>query len=249
MRVRLAIEISNPSSWEPGDPLPGLGLANIAADGAVAGVLGTEPIDPTRVHDDDLMPGLERLCQRLSVKPAQIGSIAVSVGPGGFTATRVAVTTAKCLAAAVGGGVGAEVVPVPSAMVAARHALDAEMTLDTVLVLLAAKGSSVYAQRVTRGESCIVLSGAGAAMEVGDVLLDGVQLILADRFAQSALEPRRKVCEEMGMRVQRPVFTPAALLHASVELPSVEPAHLLPIYPREPEAVTKWRALKAAGKK
>jgi tRNA threonylcarbamoyl adenosine modification protein YeaZ len=241
MSVRLAIEISNPSSWEPGDPMPGLALGQLASSGGACELLGVEAIDPTRPHDDDLMPGLDRLCSRLSMQPKQITSIAISVGPGGFTATRVAVTTAKCLAAALGG----DCIAVPSALVAAQHALRADEKVESVLVLLAAKGSSVYAQRVVRG----LLSDAGAAMDVADVSLDGVQLILADRFARAALEPRVKACEVMGIEIQRPVFTPHALLQASMGFESVELARLLPIYPREPEAVTKWRALKAAGKK
>lgn len=244
MSVRLAIEISNPSSWEMGDPLPGLALGEVEHGGACR-VLGEEAIDPTRPHDDDLMPALDRLCKRLDVKPSDIHSICVSVGPGGFTATRVAVTTAKCLAAAVGGGVGASVVPVPSALVAARRAMDANGTLDSVLVLLAAKGSSVYAQRVTRAG----VNDEGAAFDVAELKLDGVQLLLADRFARAAIEPRVKESEERGIRMQRPVFTPAALLQASIGLEGVEATRLLPLYPREPEAVTKWRALKAAGKK
>lgn len=241
MSVRLAIEISNPSSWEVGDPLPGLALGEVSPSSSTCTMLGEEAIDPTRPHDDDLMPALDRLCVRVGVKPGQIESIAVSVGPGGFTATRVAVTTAKCLAAAV----GAQCIAVPSALVAAQQAMESEAEWSSVLVLLAAKGTSVYAQMVKRGE----MAGEGAAIEAANLALEGVEMVLADRFAQVALEARRFDCAAMDIRIQRPMFTPGGLLMASRGLPAVMPTRLLPLYPREPEAVTKWRALKAARKK
>ena len=238
MPLRLAIEISNPSSWEAGDPMPGLAIGDVAAGGGSIEVLGTEPIDPTRVHDDDLMPALDRLCQRLGVQPAQIGSIAVSVGPGGFTATRLAVTTAKCLAAVV----GAECIPVPSAAVASWAARRA----GTALVLLAAKGMSVYAQRCAEGGELI---GHGQPVDAAALDMTGVGVILADRFAAAAIDSRQADLARLGITLHRPMFTPEVLLHASLRYQVVKPAHLLPLYPREPEAVTKWRALKAAGKK
>lgn len=218
--------------------MPGLAIADIASDGGSCQLLSTEPIDPTRSHDDDLMPALDRLCARLVVTPSQISSIAVSVGPGGFTATRLAVTTAKCLAAVV----GAACIPVPSASVAAcaaRHP-------GTALVLLAAKGSSVYAQRCGPSGALI---GHGQPVDAADLELSGANLILADRFAATAIAARQPDAARLGIAMQRPAFTPQALLQASLQCESVDPALLLPVYPREPEAVTKWRALKAAGRK
>jgi hypothetical protein len=45
------------------------------------------------------------------------------------------------------------------------------------------------------------------------------------------------------VRVDGPVFDPAACLQASAMMQAVAPARLFPIYGREPEAVRKWRQL------
>jgi len=48
----------------------------------------------------------------------------------------------------------------------------------------------------------------------------------------------------LGLRIFEPAFHPLAVLAAAVRCQPVDPIHLMPIYPREPEAVTKWRAMR-----
>jgi tRNA threonylcarbamoyladenosine biosynthesis protein TsaB len=241
MALRLAIEISNPSSWEPGDPMPGIAVGDVTPAGCV--LLGTEAIDPTRQHDDDLMPAIQRLCGRIGAGPPQLRSVAVSIGPGGFTATRLAVTTAKCLAAVV----GAECIAVPSAAVAVQSAAkEAGLGSGHVLVVMAAKGQSVFCQRWRRDGHA---ADDGRALDAAALDFQNAGLLLADRFAQAAIASRHAEIADRGILVWRPIFTPQALLEASLGVAATEATRLLPLYPREPEAVTKWRALKAAGKK
>ncbi|HRJ50504.1 MAG TPA: hypothetical protein PKU91_08220, partial [Phycisphaerales bacterium] len=61
-------------------------------------MLGVEDIDPTRRHDDDLMPAIQRLADRVGFRPSDVTRLAVSAGPGGFTAVRMAMTVAKSIA-------------------------------------------------------------------------------------------------------------------------------------------------------
>jgi hypothetical protein len=51
----------------------------------------------------------------------------------------------------------------------------------------------------------------------------------------------RSAMMELGGGIVEPVFDPAACLELAARLPDIEPALLLPLYPREPEAVTLWR--------
>lgn len=246
MSLRLAIEISNPSSWESGDPMPGIAVGEVLlADGIERlTIFGSESVDPTRQHDDDLMPAIHRLCSRLGVMPNQLRSIAVSIGPGGFTATRLAVTTAKCLAAVI----GADCIGVPSAAVAVRNAMSQGLSVGTgeILVLMAAKAQSVFAQRWHSSGKPV---DHGVVVDAAVLEFENVVTVLADRFALAAIETRITELQQRGIGLQRPCFTPQALLEASLGSPSIAAMRLLPLYPREPEAVTKWRALKAAGKK
>ncbi|GJM18453.1 MAG: hypothetical protein DHS20C14_06660 [Phycisphaeraceae bacterium] len=93
-RFILGIETSNPSI--------GAGVAIADAGGAV---LDVEPVDAGTRRSDDLMAAIDRVCARAGAKPGDLGTIAVSVGPGSYTSIRVAVTTAKLLAEATGAGV------------------------------------------------------------------------------------------------------------------------------------------------
>ncbi len=221
--------------------MPGIAVGDVTPAGCV--LLGTEAVDPTRQHDDDLMPAIDRLCTRIGVGPPQLRSIAVSIGPGGFTATRLAVTTAKCLAAVV----GAECIGVPSAAVVVQNmAKEAALGSGHVLVLMAAKGENVFAQ-VWRHEGQAAVEGLAADALALD--FQDVGVVLADRYAQAAIASRHAEIADRGILVRRPTFTPQALLEASLGVAATEATRLLPLYPREPEAVTKWRALKAAGKK
>ncbi len=49
-----------------------------------------------------LAPGIQELLRDCSVRPAEIGLVGVSVGPGSFTGIRIGVVTAKTFAYAVG---------------------------------------------------------------------------------------------------------------------------------------------------
>jgi len=80
-------------------------------------------------------------------------------------------------------------------------------------------------------------------MTAADLDRLGAGLLVADRFLPEAM---RRRAEELGIEVRLPAFDPVACIEAAMEgVAPVDPADLLPLYPREPEAVTKWRALRA----
>ena len=68
-------------------------------------------------HDDDLLPAIVRLYKRCALVPGMTDAVGVSIGPGGFTGLRIAVSTGKMMAEAT----GAKIVAVPTALVVAEY--------------------------------------------------------------------------------------------------------------------------------
>jgi len=69
----------------------------------------------------DLVPWCERLLAELGLGPQDLGAVAVDIGPGSFTGTRIGVATAKALAQAL----GIPLFGIPSLDVVAWRALQA----------------------------------------------------------------------------------------------------------------------------
>jgi tRNA threonylcarbamoyladenosine biosynthesis protein TsaB len=235
----LAIETSNPSGQAGAGP-GGPGVAVGWVDGAGVTVLGVERLRTTGRHDDDLMPAIDRLCRRAGVTPRQIGPVAVSIGPGGYTALRVAVATAKMIAEANGG----RCIAVPTAMVVAQRLAEMDRAAGYAVALAsksAASGAETAWVAVSLGgELTLEQATRGRVIGAADIGRLGVGVLVADRFFPEAM---RSAAERAGMRLVEPVFDPAACLELAVSRagPAIDPVELAPLYPREPEAVTLWR--------
>jgi tRNA A37 threonylcarbamoyladenosine modification protein TsaB len=195
-------------------------------------VLGTEPTGIERTNEDDLVAAIDRLFRRLLLSPREVARVAVSVGPGGYTAVRLAVTAAKMIAEAT----GAQCLPIPTAHVVARRA---RSNSRPFAVALASKGESAF---VTVFDATGRVTGDGRLMTAADVDALGINRLVADQFLPEGM---RRRAEELGIEVQPPVFDPVACAEvaATGAFSPVDPSQLLPLYPREPEAVTKWRKL------
>ncbi len=222
----MGIETSNPSAVEPNCGWsPGVALARHT--GGTLTPVGTEPLNLERLQDDDLLPAIDRLFQRAGVLPRHLRAIALSTGPGGFTALRIATATAKMIAEVT----GAQVHAVPSAIVAARRAPCAE----PFAVALSSKNDSAWITCFAPG-----VAPEGHLVLARDFAPTGLTALIADRFLPA---PFADACAAAGVPILRPVFDAHAVIEASLHTTPVDPVSLLPIYPREPEAVTKWREL------
>jgi tRNA threonylcarbamoyl adenosine modification protein YeaZ len=219
--LSLAIETSNPSA----------GGCSVAI-GDARQLLGEEPVREATRDADDLMPAIDRLTRRLGIKPADIGRVAVSVGPGGYTAVRTAVATAKMIAEAA----GARCVAVPTALVAAVHAARAP---GTFAVCLASKGESTHATVFSRDASVGPMGHMRprGPIAASDVATLGVSRLVADRFLPPTIAAAAATA---GITVEPLRLSAAACYEASLALPEIDPVELLPLYPREPDAVTQW---------
>jgi tRNA threonylcarbamoyladenosine biosynthesis protein TsaB len=96
-------------------------------------------LNPRQRGAQALAPALAELLRQAGWKPRDVQLVAVSVGPGSFTALRVGVTTAKTFAYAV----SAEVLAVPTLEVIAAQA-DASIG-QTIATAIDAQRGDVYA--------------------------------------------------------------------------------------------------------
>ena len=70
-----------------------------------AGVQAEFALTGRRRHVETLTPALEHVLAQVGLVPADLGAVAVDIGPGLFTGLRVGVATAKALAQSLGIGV------------------------------------------------------------------------------------------------------------------------------------------------
>ena len=195
--------------------------------------------------EDNLLPSIDALFTRANRTPGDLSTVAVSVGPGGFTGLRIATSTAKGLAE----GTGCQLVSVPSAMVAAESTLSFEDQVCPVVVLAAVKSTTCWLSRLERMESGWNESDR-SGLHVIDPPDESVlelckdAIVLADRFLPDELS----VMLSESHRILEPRWSAAACARIghllSKECRYTDPLAMEPLYPREPEAVSLWKARK-----
>ncbi|MEM1167190.1 MAG: hypothetical protein AAGI30_12975 [Planctomycetota bacterium] len=228
-RARLGIETSNPRGEQ--------GRAEVALR------LPSEPdlIEPvtTQGHGtDDLIPAIDRVCKRAAVTPNELEVVAVSIGPGGYTACRVAVTVAKLIAEAT----GAALVGVPTP-VGAAAALPPDVRTASPVIALAWKRDTAW--RYTPDDDTTADHPSGELVPLDTLVTElGAATLVCDTELRHALVDHHHLPVEYPGHPIR--FSASAVLDAAERIAPCDPADLLPLYPREPEAVTKWRALRGA---
>ena len=215
----IAIETSNPSAC-PAE----VGVGAIGSEAAFV-----ERLSPARRHDDDLMPAIDRLCGRAGVRPGDLRAVVVSVGPGGYTGLRIAVTTARFIAEAT----GAACIGVPTAEVAACAA---SRDGRPFAVALASKGEHAF---VTPFDAQGSPTAAGRVLDAEGVGALGLPRLIGDGFLPESI---RRMASASGISVEPIVLGASWLLRAAAGRESVDPSRLVPMYAREPEAVRLWRA-------
>lgn len=203
-------------------------MALVEMIGAASSVRAVELLRPMDHHDDGLIAAIDRACRAVRVRPRDLTRIAVSIGPGGFTALRIAAATAKVL----GEAIGAPCVSVPTAEIVARR-VEAP---SPFAVALASKGDSAHLT-LFRGAGDDRGTTLGIA-RAGDLERLGIVSLIADKFLP---KPMADECARLGIERHRPIFDPVACAEIAAARDPIDPVNLLPLYPREPEAVALWR--------
>ncbi len=200
------------------------------ADGSV----DHEPLRSAARHEDDLMPAIDRMFQRNSLSPRDLEAVGVSVGPGGFTGLRIAVSTAKMLAESL----GAKIAAVPSALVAAESCNHA----GPLLVCLASKRDTTWVTRLVRDDaSHWQITGTPGIVSAAQIDVAAAEHVLADEYLPEAIAQR---VQTEGVSTSPPVFDARACLAVAARMIAAgeltDSLAVAPIYARPPEAVRLW---------
>lgn len=199
------------------------------------GEVHVERLGEERRHDDAMMPAIAGLFERAGHVPRELNTVGVSIGPGGFTGLRIAVTTAKIFAESL----GAKVIAVPSALVAAASHHGEEG--DRLLGALASKGEQCWMTRLVRKSGRWRIEGEPGLISATELSLAGVKRLLADSYL---VQPIRAQCEQSGVEIIEPDFAVTGCLQETLEGMEQgvtdDPSKLKPLYSRPPEAVTLW---------
>lgn len=222
--ITLAIETSNPAA-----AAGGAGIAVRLADGIIL----ERPLVEQKRHDDILLGTIDRLFLDAGLAPADLQRVAVSLGPGGYSATRVGVTTAKSLADAL----GIPVIGVPTALTLAA------VNHRKLLVVLASKRRSAWCVNIVPSKDCAHWTLSGDPVLAG---FDDLAALAADADAVIAADDAARALPS-EITVLNPDFSARRVLLTSDHLDPSPAATVGPIYPRDPEAVSKWRALGRGG--
>lgn len=222
--ITLGIEMSNPSAARDGDSRP----HSVALWDARGTLLGSAPLPASARGSDAVMHAIASLAEELAVPASSIGRVLVSVGPGGYTALRIATTSAKMLAHTL----GASLVAVPSACVTAVRV---EGEHRPALVALASKKNRAHAT---------IIGVDGSLREHGIIDADaigglGVRSIVSDHHLPASFA---EMAGSLGIEIVPLVLDARDLLVASEGIEACDPLLLTPLYAREPDAVTQWRA-------
>jgi len=240
-RFALAIETSNPTcgprGWvELGSQRvlagPAVELGVIDDDGIVT-PLDAEPLSDGP-RDDDLMPAIDRLLGRFGAKPRSIASVGVSIGPGGYTGLRIAVTVATMIARAT----GASLHPIPTTSVCAWGLLAMGARARPVAICLASKRDTVFTS-VLESDDPLTTRDIGLLDAQAIMALNPSAIMGDDHLPQTV----RDAAGARGIEIIEPALTARAVLTLSTRVRAVLPGSFAPRYPREPEAVTRWREL------
>lgn len=182
------------------------------------------------------MPAIDRLIQRSGITRTDIRLVAASVGPGGYTGLRVAAAAAKLIAE----GLGAACVGVRSAQAALAASTRAGwIGRGPIAVLLASKGESAWCEVFGPDGTAIGEGKTVVATDAARLRALGVETALGDQFVPASLAA---ALAQAGIRLVDIRFDPQAVAEVAARAVPMDTLAVNPVYPREPDAVTLWRA-------
>jgi tRNA threonylcarbamoyladenosine biosynthesis protein TsaB len=245
---------NGPSGNGPGAAVPPAVVAIETATETVGvavrtpeGVQAAFALTGRRRHVETLTPALEHLLAQVGLRPADLGLVAVDIGPGLFTGLRVGVAAAKALAQSLGIGL----VTATSLEILTAGAFDAGHR-GLVLACVDARRAEVFAGvrelndtgAVSREPIAPGLFTPVDLVRALDVLGGAPVLAVGDGAVRygAALEP------VPGVRSAGPALSfppPAALVRLALERVGagetpVEPEFVVPLYMREADATSNF---------
>ncbi len=224
------------------------GVAVVGPEGAVH----ARPVSGGRRDRDELLPAIQETLAEAGGSVRDLTLVAVDIGPGGFTGLRISTATGQAIAE----GVGVPAMGIPGAEVAAATFIDHQRSRDSatgiateIAVVSAVRDGSGWETRLVRDPASPDWRVRGTP-EIRHAPPEDVELVLADEHLPSAW---RETLLARGVAVVDPRFEAAVLARLALEVRgdgvrdrkgwvyAEDPAKLLPIYPRVPEAVRLWQ--------
>jgi tRNA threonylcarbamoyladenosine biosynthesis protein TsaB len=218
------------------------------AIGGHEGVLGMFEVCRGRRHAETLTPAIQFVCRQADIELAEIGVIAVDIGPGLFTGMRVGLAAAKALAQ----GLRVPMIGISSLDLLAfplRHS-----GRPIVAVIDARKGEVFWAcyRPVPGGLQRVSEPSVGTADDVvADVMAREHEALLVGDGAlryHAELSAGLVRCEVAEQYLAHPSAAPLVqLAHAkALREDWVNPWELQPLYLRAPDAQINWSIREAA---
>ena len=200
------------------------------------GMILEKVVDSGRRELDDVMPSIEAIARELHISPKEIDCVIVSIGPGGFTGLRSAVAIAKMIALVS----GAALIPVETAMsVVANAGCEA----GTYFVVSGVKQDSFWLSTVRVNGGSITCSAAPSNTKDLSLVLEEASVLFGDSFIPQSVVTKAK-CENAVIRETstsaKTLLELGLRLYTGNKIQAIDPLKLLPLYPREPEAVRVW---------
>ncbi len=231
-KIVLAIELSNPSASSDAHAVALFACDGLSLDQRTGRLVGSLPVPSPMRSSESLMVLIETLCAKHDLAPGEIAQLIVSIGPGGYTALRISTTTAKVLAHTL----GCALVGVPTALVAARAI---ETDRRPGLIALASKNQRAHCSVVWADGSVEAVGVIGADQAEALVAAHGLRSLVADGHLPSSFVD---MAQQGGIAIDPITLDARDVLEASNGIGPSSPIELTPIYAREPDAITQWRA-------
>jgi tRNA threonylcarbamoyladenosine biosynthesis protein TsaB len=209
------------------------------AIGGHEGVIANFEVAKRRRHAETLAPAIEFVCRQADIELAEIGCVAVDVGPGLFTGMRVGLAAGKALAQALR-------VPMIGITSLDLLAFDCRHSDRVVVPVIDARKSEVF--------WAMYRTVPGGVQQVSPPIVGPVDELVADLLARSqdvlcvgdgAERYRDEITEGYRCEITGPTFPSVAtmvmLAHArALREDWVRPDAIEPVYLRAPDAQINW---------
>ncbi len=215
--------------------------------GGVALGLGDEMVEAVQFnasarHATQLVGQIGQLLTRVQLTPRELTEVYVSVGPGSFTGLRIGITVARTLAQTTP---NVRCVAVPTAEAIAENFRGGDW--QHLAVLLSTKSESFHASLFASRPGRLALLGEPTVCTAEQLLTDAPRPLTVIGEALDHCE----VAGEDIVRAEADLWAPTAegvwrvgrAMATAGEF--VDYHHLLPFYPRKPEAVRLWEKRQA----
>ena len=211
-------------------------IASVAMSTATGRVLELN-IDNNCRKEDSVMPSIQQLASELNIMPDSLELVVISIGPGGFTGLRSAVAIAKMISLVS----GAAIVPIETALSTVHNA---NIGTGPYFVVNGVKQDTFWLSKVHKNNNTWFCESAPSSSLELEQSIHTVKALFGDSYLPKSVTA---FCVSKGIQIHESAVSAKSLLSLGVHMfqndkdASVNPLELLPLYPREPEAVRLWK--------